>query len=245
MDVDTIVAIATPPGRGGVGIVRLSGPLSHLIGCQLTHARSLTPRTTHYRSFLDGHGELIDQGILLYFKAPFSFTGDDVVELQGHGAPVVLDRLLQECVRLGARLAKPGEYSERAFMNDKIDLTQAEAIADLIHASSLTAARMAMRSLQGDFSKKINQLSESLVQLRLFVEAAIDFHCFPSMLKRVQERIPFISEETIKKAIWNFDSNINQRIIRVYDEKEEEQWKSWIQPACAGYRAYIKTMINS
>lgn len=175
MSVDTIVAVATPPGRGGVAIVRLSGPLSYAIGCQLTHARSLASRITHYRSFHDGDGELIDQGILLYFKAPFSFTGEDVVELQGHGAPVVLDRLLQECVRLGARLARPGEYSERAFINDKIDLTQAEAIADLIHASSLTAARMAMRSLQGDFSKKINQLSESLVQLRLFVEAAIDF----------------------------------------------------------------------
>ena len=175
MNVDTIVAIATPPGRGGVGIVRLSGPLSYSIACQLTKDTALVPRTVHYRSFFASDGECLDQGLVLYFNAPFSFTGEDVVEIQGHGSPVVLDRLLCECISLGARIAKPGEYSERAFLNDKIDLTQAEAIADIIHSNSLAAARMAMRSLQGDFSRTINEISEALIQLRLYVEAAIDF----------------------------------------------------------------------
>ncbi len=175
MNIDTIVAIATPPGRGGVGIIRVSGPLSCDIARQITQNALITPREAHFRAFYASNSELIDQGILLYFKAPFSFTGEDVVEFQVHGAPVVLDGLLTECVQLGARLAKPGEFSERAFLNNKIDLTQAEAIADLIHASSQTAARMAVRSLQGDFSKKIHGINDQLIHLRLFVEAAIDF----------------------------------------------------------------------
>ncbi|MDP3705022.1 MAG: tRNA uridine-5-carboxymethylaminomethyl(34) synthesis GTPase MnmE [Legionellaceae bacterium] len=172
---ETIVAIATPPGRGGVGIIRLSGPKAHDVGLRLTARTTLKPRTAHYGAIYGTDGELIDQGIVLYFKAPHSFTGEDVVEFQGHGAPIVLDRLVQESVLCGARLAKPGEFTERAFLNDKIDLTQAEAIADLIHASSLTAARMAMRSLQGDFSKRIHELNDQLISLRLYVEAAIDF----------------------------------------------------------------------
>lgn len=172
---DTIVAIATPPGRGGVGIVRISGPGAYEIGLRLSAQPALIPRTAHYHVFQSLDGELIDQGIVIYFKAPHSFTGEDVVEFQGHGAPVVLDRLLQESVLCGARLARPGEFTERAFLNDKLDLTQAEAIADLIHANSVTAARMAIRSLQGDFSKKIQALNEQLIQLRLYVEAAIDF----------------------------------------------------------------------
>ncbi|AHE68474.1 tRNA uridine-5-carboxymethylaminomethyl(34) synthesis GTPase MnmE [Legionella oakridgensis] len=175
MIVDTIAAIATPPGRGGVGIIRLSGPEAYAIALQLTGQSQFEPRQAIYCSFYDIKGELIDKGVLLFFKGPHSFTGEDVVELQVHGAPVILDYLLQECVLAGARLAKPGEFSERAFLNDKIDLTQAEAIADLIHASSQTAARMAVRSLQGDFSKKIAALSEQLINLRLYVEAAIDF----------------------------------------------------------------------
>lgn len=175
MSSDTIVAVATPPGRGGVGIIRLSGTQAVFIAQQVTTLHSLTPRVAYYATFKTRERELIDQGILLYFKAPFSFTGEDVVEFQVHGSPMVMDCLIKECLSLNARLAKPGEFSERAFLNDKIDLTQAEAIADLIHASSQTAARMAVRSLQGDFSKKINELNEQLIYLRLYVEAAIDF----------------------------------------------------------------------
>lgn len=185
MQKETIVAIATPPGRGGVGIVRLSGPLAYSIAQELNGHKTLTPRQASYCSFVNRQKQIIDQGLVLYFKAPSSFTGEDIIEFQGHGAPFVLDNLLSECVALGARLARPGEFSERAFLNDKIDLTQAEAIADLIHASSQTAARMALRSLQGDFSKKINELNESLIHLRLFVEAAIDFP---------EEEIDFLSD---------------------------------------------------
>lgn len=175
MVIDTIVAVATPVGRGGVGIIRLSGPEAYTIALALSQQTTLHPRQATYSALFSSTKERIDQGIVIYFKAPHSFTGEDVVEFQTHGSPVILDWLMQECLLLGARLAKPGEFSERAFLNDKMDLTQAEAIADLINASSLTAARMAVRSLQGDFSKCINSLSEQLVYLRLYVEAAIDF----------------------------------------------------------------------
>jgi len=189
MSVDTIVAIATPPGRGGVGIIRLSGPAAYTIAMRLSRRDTpLIPRTAHYSPFYPKDtmdSAWIDTGLLLYFKNPHSFTGEDVVELQTHGAPRVLDRLLSECVACGARLARPGEFSERAFLNNKIDLVEAEAIADLIHANSETAARLAVRSLQGDFSKKINALSEQLVALRLYVEAAIDF---------ADEEIDFLSD---------------------------------------------------
>lgn len=175
MSEDTIVAIATPPGRGGVGIIRLSGPKAYSMAFFISGKKNLQPRIATYCGFFNSNNELIDQGLMIYFKAPFSFTGEDVVEIHAHGSPVVLDILIKECVKAGARLARPGEFSERAFLNDKIDLTQAEAIADLIQASSETAARMALRSLQGDFSLKINQLNEKLIYLRLYVEAAIDF----------------------------------------------------------------------
>lgn len=175
MSEDTIVAIATPPGRGGVGIIRLSGPKSYSIALKLNGNKDLKPRLASFCSLYKERQELVDQGLILYFKAPHSFTGEDVIEIQAHGSPVVLDILTREAVKHGARLARPGEFSERAFLNDKIDLTQAEAIADLIHASSETAARLALRSLQGDFSDKISELSEKLVYLRMYVEAAIDF----------------------------------------------------------------------
>lgn len=175
MHSDTIVAIATPPGRGGVGIVRLSGPLSYKIALRLNGNKALIPRMANYCSFKSSTNEIIDTGLNIFFKAPHSFTGEDVVELQVHGSPLVLDNLVSECVIAGARVARPGEFSERAFLNDKIDLAQAEAIADLIQASSQTAARLAVRSLQGDFSKKIHELNEKIIHLRLFVEAAIDF----------------------------------------------------------------------
>jgi tRNA modification GTPase len=175
MQVDTIAAIATPPGRGGVAIVRLSGPKAYSIATSLNQNKTLKPRVVHYCSFYTSNKDLIDQGIILYFKAPHSFTGEDVVELHAHGSPVVLDRLMQETLQLGARLARPGEFSERAFLNDKMDLAQAEAIADLIQASSETSARMALKTLQGEFSKKINQLNQQIIYLRMYVEAAIDF----------------------------------------------------------------------
>lgn len=171
---DTIVAIATAVGRGGVGVVRLSGLdvlpfINSLIG------KPLLPRRATYSVFSDAEGEAIDEGVALYFPGPSSFTGESILELQGHGGMVVLDRLVRRCVELGARVARPGEFSERAFFNDKMDLAQAEAIADLIDASSVEAARSAVRSMQGEFSQLINELVETMIQVRIFVEAAIDF----------------------------------------------------------------------
>lgn len=171
---ETIAAIATAPGRGGVGIVRVSGPRALPIAITLT-GREPVVRHAHHGPFHADDGEVIDEGLLLFFRGPHSFTGEDVLELQGHGGPMVLDMLLQRCVELGARLARPGEFSERAFLNDKLDLAQAEAIADLIEASSAQAARNAVRSLQGEFSRRVHQLTEQLIQLRIHVEAAIDF----------------------------------------------------------------------
>ncbi len=171
---DIIAAVATPPGRGGVGIVRISGP--SLTGfLSAFHGGEVAPRKAVLTDFADGNGEIIDQGLLLYFPAPHSFTGEDVIELQGHGGPLVMDALLQRVLDLGARPARPGEFSLRAFINDKMDLAQAEAIADLIDASTRQAARGAMRSLQGEFSRLINGLVERLIQLRVYIEAAIDF----------------------------------------------------------------------
>ncbi|HHH13266.1 MAG TPA: tRNA uridine-5-carboxymethylaminomethyl(34) synthesis GTPase MnmE [Thiolapillus brandeum] len=172
--VDTIVAIATPPGRGGVGIVRVSGPAVPAIAEGVIGALP-EPRHAAFRRFLDAEGEVIDEGIALYFPAPRSFTGEDVLELQGHGGPVVMDLLLRRVLELGARLARPGEFSERAFLNDKLDLAQAEAVADLIDAETEAAARLASRSLQGAFSRRIHELVERLTELRVFVEAALDF----------------------------------------------------------------------
>ncbi|WP_131778339.1 tRNA uridine-5-carboxymethylaminomethyl(34) synthesis GTPase MnmE [Legionella bozemanae] len=199
---ETIVAIATPPGRGGVGIIRLSGPEAYTIAYSLNGNKPLTPRRAAFCSFYSFSEQvlspqpdaLIDQGIMIYFKAPHSFTGEDVVEIQAHGSPVVLDMLIKACIHLGARMARPGEFSERAFLNDKIDLTQAEAIADLIQASSQTAARMALKSLQGEFSNKINQLNEKIIYLRLYVEAAIDFP---------EEEIDFLNDGKVAHLLQN------------------------------------------
>ncbi|MCU9946200.1 tRNA uridine-5-carboxymethylaminomethyl(34) synthesis GTPase MnmE [Pseudomonas sp. PDM13] len=171
---ETIAAVATAQGRGGVGIVRVSGPQAARIA-QAIAGRQLKPRHAHYGPFQDAAGETLDEGLSLYFPGPNSFTGEDVLELQGHGGPVVLDLLLRRCLELGARQARPGEFSERAFLNDKLDLAQAEAIADLIEASSEQAARNALRSLQGEFSRRVQGLTERLIQLRIYVEAAIDF----------------------------------------------------------------------
>ena len=171
---DTIAAIATPTGRGGIGVIRVSGSLvveiANIILKQLPK-----PRYATYSDFCDKNDELIDQGIALYFPAPNSFTGEDVLEFQGHGGSVVMDLLLDSIINLGARLARPGEFSERAFLNNKLDLVQAEAIADLIDSSSGQAVRCALRSLQGEFSTQINELVKKLIWLRSYVEAGIDF----------------------------------------------------------------------
>ena len=178
LDTDTIAALATPPGRGGVGIIRVSGPKSKNISEQIT-ASDLKPRFAHYGTFFEtdsgGIQKPLDTGIALFFSGPHSFTGEDVLELQAHGGPVLLDCLLKEVLKLGARLARPGEFSERAYLNNKIDLTQAEAIADLIDSASEQAARSALRSLQGEFSQHIKALVDQVIQLRMYVEAAIDF----------------------------------------------------------------------
>ena len=172
--IDTIVAIATPPGRGGVGVIRLSGPDSREIAEKL--CGKLPPaRQAGLRTFRDARGETLDSGLVLFFPGPASFTGEDVVELQGHGSPVVLEMILAACVHFGARRAGPGEFSQRAFVNDRMDLAQAEAVADLIAAATDTAARAAHRSLEGAFSKEVDELTEALVELRVWVEAALDF----------------------------------------------------------------------
>ena len=188
---ETIAALATPTGRGGVGIVRVSGPQAVAIAEQIL-GTCPQPRQAEYLPFKNVEGEVIDQGIALYFKGPHSFTGEDVLELQGHGGPVVMDMLLHAVTHFGARLARSGEFSERAFLNDKMDLTQAEAIADLIDAGSEQAARTAMRSLQGAFSAEVHALVEKVTSLRIYVEAAMDFP---------EEEIDFISEGKISEKI--------------------------------------------
>ncbi|VTX76350.1 tRNA uridine-5-carboxymethylaminomethyl(34) synthesis GTPase MnmE [Neisseria sicca] len=171
----TIAAIATAPGRGGVGVIRLSGKNLLPLAQTLSGGKTPKPRTALYTDFLGGDGQPIDNGILLYFAAPASFTGEDVIELQGHGGPVVMDMLLSRCLELGARMAEPGEFTKRAFLNNKLDLAQAESVADLIDASSKSAARMALRSLKGAFSQHIHELVDDLITLRMLVEATLDF----------------------------------------------------------------------
>ncbi len=185
---DTIAARATAPGRGGIGVIRISGPDVPEIAKAIA-GRLPEPRYATYTPFKDEDGNTIDEGILLYFRGPDSFTGEDVLELQGHGGPVVLDMLLKRVVSLGVRNARPGEFSQRAFLNDKLDLTQAEAIADLIESSTEAAARGAIRSLQGEFSSRVNELLAGVIELRVYVEAAIDFP---------EEEIDFISDENVK-----------------------------------------------
>ena len=171
----TIAAIATAAGRGGVGVIRISGNQLLPIAQAITGGKTPKPRTALYTDFLDEHGNAIDNGILLYFAAPASFTGEDVIELQGHGGQIVLQMLLNRCLQLGARIAEAGEFTKRAFLNNKLDLAQAESVADLIDASSQAAARMAVRSLKGAFSSKIHNLVDDLITLRMLVEATLDF----------------------------------------------------------------------
>jgi tRNA modification GTPase len=203
IDADTIAAVATAPGRGGIGIVRLSGARAFAIAETISGipAERLQPRVVQYATFRDGRGEAIDEGLLLPFRAPSSFTGEDVVELQGHGGPVVMDLLLAACLALGARLARPGEFSERAFLNDKLDLAQAEAIADLIDARSAAAARGAVRSLQGVFSDCISRLTEALVHLRIYVEASIDFP---------EEEVDFLADGQVSAMLSTLEGDLDE-----------------------------------
>jgi len=187
MTADTIAAVATPPGRGGVGIVRVSGPAAPAIAEALA-GELPPPRHARYGPIRDRAGRLLDQGLTLFFPAPHSYTGEDVVEFQVHGGPVLLDLVLAEALALGARLAEPGEFTRRAFLNDKLDLAQAEAVADLIEASTESAARAAVASLSGAFSQAVNALHEAMVELRCYVEGAIDF---------ADEEIDFLSESAV------------------------------------------------
>ncbi|HBX01105.1 MAG TPA: tRNA uridine-5-carboxymethylaminomethyl(34) synthesis GTPase MnmE, partial [Gammaproteobacteria bacterium] len=173
LDTDLICAIATPPGEGGIGVIRLSGPAAKSVAESLI-SLELTPRRAHYSSFVADQ-EVLDDGLVLWFPGPNSFTGEDVIELQGHGGPVVQNEIIQVLCKRGARLARPGEFSERAFLNGKIDLVQAEAIADLISAKSKAAARAAMSSFNGVFSSQVNALADRLLGLRVEIEAALDF----------------------------------------------------------------------
>lgn len=197
MTTDTIAAIATPPGRGGIGVVRVSGPRCGAIATALLGGVP-RPRAAAFRHFRDADGGLIDAGVALYFPAPHSFTGEDVLELHGHGGPVVMDLLMARVLELGARPARPGEFSERAFLNDKLDLAQAEAVADLIASSTVAAARAAMRSLEGEFSAQVRALVEGLIELRMYVEAAIDFP---------EEEVDFLNE-----------GHIAERLQRLHDQ---------------------------
>jgi tRNA modification GTPase len=188
---DTIVAVASAPGRGAIGVIRVSGPRVPQIATGILGVLP-TPRQARFSSFLDAHGRSLDEGIALYFAAPASYTGEHVLEIQGHGGALIVDMVLKRLLELGCRMARPGEFSERAFLNGKIDIAQAEAIADLIDAGSTAAARAAVRSLQGEFSARVADLKLRITSLRAYVEAAIDFP---------DEEIDFISGETLRERL--------------------------------------------
>ena len=244
-DADTIAAIATPPGVGGIGVIRLSGSKAIAIAQALTGS-TLEAGKIQFKQFFDENDAVLDHGIVLVFKTPHSFTGEDVVELQGHGGHVLQDMLLGRVLQLGARLAHHGEFSERAFHNDKLDLAQAEAIADLIESGSQAAARAAMRSLQGEFSKQVHALVERIINLRVFVEAALDF---------AEEEIDFLAESDTQQQLQQLIEN-TQAILqqaeqgRVLNEGmtmaiagQPNAGKSSLLNYLAGYDAAIVTEI--
>jgi len=222
---DTIVALASAPGKGGVGVIRLSGPRVKEIAGIIT-GKQLQPRLASYGPFLDKYRNSIDSGIALFFPSPHSFTGEDVLELQGHGGPIIIDLLIRRLLELGARLARPGEFSERAFLNDKIDLAQAEAIADLIDSSSEQAARNAVRTLQGAFSQRIHELQDALTNLRLFIEAAIDFP---------EEEIDFIAESKV-------DADLQSLLQQVQKTLQQAQQGATLQE---GMRVVLAGLPNA
>ncbi|MDD0825021.1 tRNA uridine-5-carboxymethylaminomethyl(34) synthesis GTPase MnmE [Mannheimia sp. AT1] len=243
---ETIVAQATPIGRGGVGILRVSGPLAETVA-EAVLGKKLKPRFANYLPFKDEDGTVLDQGIALFFKAPNSFTGEDVLELQGHGGQVILDLLMKRILQVdGIRIARAGEFSEQAFLNDKLDLAQAEAIADLIDATSEQAARSALKSLQGEFSNKVNELVDSVIYLRTYVEAAIDFP---------DEEIDFLAdgkiENKLNEIIAQLDSvrkeakqgSILREGMKVVIAGKPNAGKSSLLNALAGREAAIVTNI--
>jgi tRNA modification GTPase len=242
---DTIAAIATPPGNGGVGIIRISGTLVTEIAKQLLN-KSLIPRHALFSSFIDDDGSVIDSGISLYFHGPASYTGEDILELQGHGGSVVLDMLLRRVISLGARLANPGEFTERAFLNNKLDLAQAEAVADLIESSTEQSVRSAQKSMQGVFSTQINELVNELTELRIYVEAAIDF---------VDEEIDFLTDGVVENRLVKILQSIQKiqktaqqgRLLRdgmtVVLAGKPNAGKSSLLNALAGHEAAIVTDI--
>ena len=242
---DTIAAIATPPGRGGVGIIRISGPAAAEIGKRLSGVLP-APRRAVLARFGNIHGEAHDEGLVLFFPGPHSFTGEDVVELHGHGGPVVLDLLLQSVLAAGARHAEAGEFSRRAYLNDKLDLTQAEAIADLIDSGSAAAARAALNSLRGEFSARVHRLVEMLTDLRSYVEAAIDFP---------DEDVDFLSDKALERRCNELDlefsdlracarqGSLLREGMSVVIAGPPNAGKSSLLNALAGYEAAIVTEV--
>ncbi len=244
-DQDTIAAVATAPGISGIAIIRISGPEARQIGETLTSSK-LPDKRIRFREFYDAQNQILDHGICFYSASPQSFTGEDVVEVQAHGGPILLDMLLERVCELGARLARAGEFSERAFINGKLDLAQAEAIADLIESGSRAAAKAAMRSLQGEFSNQIHDLVNNIIQLRSYVEAALDF---------AEEEIDFLADDRINSQLQTLSKEIDDILSRANQGRVLKEGlnlvlaglpnagKSSLLNCLAGYEAAIVTEI--